>query len=122
MKTRTGFVSNSSSTSFIVASDKPDKVMVNFTFELNMADIANTSIVTDISELDEAADCFNMLDEEYEQCKRLLGEGKTLYLGDLEEENLKEIMTEKTGCNDLLGLLKKHFKENMEIVSFGRRD
>ena len=86
MKTRTGFVSNSSSSSFIVAFKKNAKVKI----EIDLTEFGNT--IKTIKQLDEyfkevmkfsedKPDETGTIKEQYTQCKKALSEGKKICFG-----------------------------------------
>ena len=86
MKTRIGFVSNSSSTSFIVAVKKSGKITLNL--EVDLEDFSE-DVISTIDELDKK---FNdeYVDEEleeewikerYNKCEQLINDGKIIIWG-----------------------------------------
>lgn len=79
MKIRTGFVSNSSSSSFIIAADKVPKVTVSI--EVDLMDYVHNRITT----YKEFQDNWWGTDKEMlDKVKEVLAEGKTIYIGDFE--------------------------------------
>ena len=91
MKTRQGFVSNSSSTSFIVGVE--DKTIVDLHIKVDLANYGE--VVTTKEELDEYyRDRYWQYDEdeecwkeEYEKCLAVLAAGKKLIIGDFSDDS-----------------------------------
>ena len=113
MKTRTGFVSNSSSSSFIIAAKKRDKLTV--TVEINLGDFVTEIISTEKElvayilerngeETLEEALKSEYTKEQYDQMLAAIKAGKEVYIGDVgsEGENGLELMIYQNGlgsCN-----------------------
>lgn len=98
MKIRSGFVSNSSSSSFIVACDDKSKTTITISFEVDIQSYADRAITT-IEELN------GYYDEEwgdrewkYEECRRAIEAGKTVLIGSFTDETLDSM--EAFLCNN----------------------
>lgn len=104
MRKRTSFVSNSSSSSFIVASDTEETV-ITITLTLSLKEIAEDVVITieelnkvfldryswkDIS-LEEMLKADKYLDKKYKKCVAALDVGKTVIFGNVAS----------SGCNEL---------------------
>jgi len=99
MKVRSGFVSNSSSSSFIVAVDGKGKgkTKITLTFEVDLKDYAN-KVVSSIKELKEWFSycyCYNPDENDnsepwqarkYQQCLEAIRSGKTVIFGMFSDE------------------------------------
>ena len=77
MKIRTGFVSNSSSSSFIVATDKDNLLKFKITIEVDLNDF-HLDRIKDISEIKYYDD------EIIKQTQEAIQAGKTVYRGEFE--------------------------------------
>lgn len=101
MKVRSGFVSNSSSSSFIVAvpKSKKTKTIVTVSFEVDLESYADRRIST-IKELNEYYD-YEYGDREfkYDECKEAIRSGKDVLVGSFTDENheAEETFLCKTG-------------------------
>lgn len=105
MKVRSGFVSNSSSSSFIVACDSDAKTTVTVSFEVDLQSYARRSIAT-IEELNEYFD-YKYGDDKwwkYEDCRKAIEAGKTVLVGWFTDEtqNLIEVFLCDNGLKGLV--------------------
>lgn len=97
MKIRLGFVSNSSSSSFIISS--PNRPMkISYTVELDLNEIIDKTIKT-IKELDEYFEEFSFVKvdqldpyqkETYLKCKKEIESGRNILIGEASNEDYNE--------------------------------
>ena len=92
MKTRNGFVSNSSSSSFLVASEKDaDEIVMSLTLSVNMKDLTEETIDTKEALIKYYGECWgytteqeilsdNSISDEYKRCTKALKEGKKIHI------------------------------------------
>jgi hypothetical protein len=87
MKVRSGFVSNSSSSSFIVAIKDEATVKVKVTFEADLEKYARRKIST-IEELNEYyKDYWGGPDWKYEECRKAIENGKVVLVGEFSDQS-----------------------------------
>jgi hypothetical protein len=83
MKIRSGFVSNSSSSSFIIAVKDEDNTKVSITFEVDLSAYADKPIST-IEDLNKYFDYDRSW--KYEECRKAIENGKTILIGRFSDE------------------------------------
>lgn len=88
MKIRTGFVSNSSSSSFVVALDSQNtKTTVTVSFDIDLESHSDHRIST-IEELDEYYDYeWGERNGSYKKCKKAIKAGKIILVGSFTDES-----------------------------------
>ena len=118
MKVRSGFVSNSSSSSFVIAAKNKKDLKTKITIEVNFADFIEDSGIKTIEDLDE------YFEEEYDEgfqklakykaAKKAIEEGKTLYCGRLHSDGDNSIeLLLQDGFKKYLG---KEAIEKIEVI------
>jgi len=127
MKYRTGFVSNSSSSSFIIAAKPKERLVANLKTEIDVADYVRDSI-SSIEELEKyivkkhswgnsKKSCKEILDgdtytkEEYDKIKDFILKGLVVHIGDASSDG--EII-EQMVCG--IGVHSLEFKDEVIIV------
>ena len=87
MKVRSGFVSNSSSSSFIVAVDKDASTEIKVVLKANLETYADRKIST-IEELNDYYDDYwGEREYRYEECRKAIEAGKTILVGSFDDQS-----------------------------------
>lgn len=80
MKTKLSFVTNSSSTSFIIGDlDKANKVEVTVKIKVNLLDFLRETLTT-LEDLDRYFDYWEDDSVEYQECKKIIKKGGVVYI------------------------------------------
>ena len=91
MKVRAGFVSNSSSSSFIVAVDKPDaEVTITIKFKVDFSKYAENSFSSEkelMKFFKEEGDYYGISDEQFERMLNAVQRGKTVHYGSFSDQD-----------------------------------
>ncbi|MHA2280251.1 MAG: hypothetical protein ACXAC5_05270 [Promethearchaeota archaeon] len=111
MKVRSGFVSNSSSSSFIVAVEDETRVKVKISFEADLEKYARRKLST-IEELNEYYDDYwGDRGWKYEECRKAIEAGKVVLVGSFDDQSGDEL--ERFLCdNGLQGIVT----DDVEII------
>ena len=120
MKIRNGFVSNSSSSSFIVAKNQSLDLKVRIEIEVDLNDYVDKKATT----IEELITCFEdcygldarymLEDPRYVAAKKVIGEGKTVYFGSFSSETGSA--SEKLLCDEGLHGVGLTHSGNMDII------
>lgn len=82
MKSKADFVTNSSSTSFIIASkDSEEKLKMNYVLKVNLIEALTPTIVRTFHDLNEHID---KSEDSYDRVKKIIEEGGIVYLFEVE--------------------------------------
>lgn len=104
MKQRTGFVSNSSSSSFIISKDKDSSASIQITLDVDLTDFAEHIISTEeelnsyflderVVSLSDLVKESEKVDSLYSQCKREIGKGNQVIVVEVDNSSNSPLRT-----------------------------